>query len=107
MDLSPFPPWIPIIGPLSHTYIVCPDGKRWGFHPRPFCESGLPYCGPGSVNEEVDRRPSQADCKPKYICPKEARRMCPDAGKPNTECYYGMIGCFSGNCHEWGNCDAK
>jgi RHS repeat-associated protein len=97
----------PIWGPLSHTYIVCQDGKQWGFHPRPFDSSGNPLCGPGFVNEECDRDPSKAKCKTKFVCPKDYERMCPKIGIPNTECYYGMVGCFSSNCHEWGNCEIK
>lgn len=96
---------IPRIGYLSHTYIVCPDGKQYGKHPRPFtCLSDfLDMCGsgPGYVNEEVNRNKWRAKCKDRWVCPKGAKRMCKEG--PTEEPYNLFCHPFGGtNCHSWG-----
>ncbi|TWU02318.1 hypothetical protein Pla52n_33680 [Stieleria varia] len=98
---------IPVCGWLSHTFIICPDGKQYGKHPLPFdgcrppdfldmCGSGIGY-----VNEEVDRDPSKAVCKTIKVCPEDAKRMCKTGW---TEDRYNLFCVPWGgtNCHSWG-----
>jgi len=92
---------IPFFGWLSYTFIVCPDGKMFGKHPKPFEDPGSTGKASGYVNEE-DNDLSKAVCNPKKICPSEAKRMC-KAGPTNVP--YDLL-CTRGygtNCYSWGN----
>ena len=101
----------PIAGPYSHTYIICPDGKKYGKHPRPFCDKSGDFfdfvgSGPGYVNEEVDRDPSKAICETKKVCPATADRLCKE--QYTDEPYNVACNPFGGtNCHSWGNCGSQ
>lgn len=95
--------WIPKIGPLSHTFIVCVDpatnpdtdqkfGKQPGGKGR---EGGIR--GPGCIEEEPYS--DFSDCKERKVCPAEKARMCQEG--PTDDSYF----MFSPrrNCHGWGN----
>jgi len=92
---------IPFFGWLSHTFIVCPDGKMFGKHPKPFEDPGSTGKASGYVNEE-DNDLSKAVCNPKKICPSEAKRMC-KAGPTNVPYDLLCIPGYGTNCHSWGN----
>lgn len=96
---------IPLIGWVSHTYIICPNGKMYGKHPAPFTSTGswMDTCiqGHGYINEEKNRDPSKAICQPKNICPEQARRMCKEG--PTQDPYNLFCDPRLGtNCHSWG-----
>ena len=96
--------WLPIIGPISHSYVVCQDPAttddpdRYGKHPRPFGQSGNPIIGPGYINREDNRDPARAICKMKMVCPAKKAEKCSGAGPSPTP--YCVVG---DNCHEWAN----
>ena len=95
----------PFVGWISHTFIICPDGKMFGKHPKPFEDPGSTGKASGYVNEE-DNDLSKAVCNPKKICPSEAKRMC-KAGPTNVP--YDLL-CTPGygtNCHSWGNSNSR
>ena len=96
--------WLPNISYLSHTYIICPDGKMYGKHSNP---SGAGYWwdfgwGPGYIRTETDRDPSKAKCRTKKVCPKTAERMCRE-GYPDDSYNVFCIPLVGDNCHAWGS----
>jgi len=88
--------WFPVIGPISHTYIICPDGMQYGKHPR----NGNIWIDVGVVRVETLRDPTRAYCKDRLFCPADASRMC----RGITNVPYNIL-CIPGhgtNCHSWG-----
>ena len=91
---------VPIMGPIGHSYIVCPGGQ-FGMHARDFDEEGSPFIGPGYINEEIHRDPDKAHCKPKMICPAKEKEICGEGPSPNPY-LVTPVPCFD-NCHHWAN----
>ncbi|MCZ7591512.1 MAG: RHS repeat-associated core domain-containing protein [Kiritimatiellae bacterium] len=95
--------WIPKIGPLSHTFIVCEDptanpgtDQKFGKQPG---DKGIEggFRGPGCIEEEPYS--DFSDCKERKVCPAEKSRMCQEG--PTEDSYFMFSP--SRNCHGWGN----
>ena len=98
---------IPRKGPVAHSYIVCENPwanqntrQKFGKHPYPFSHNSKlkdRIVGPGYVNRETGRIPSNADCKKMLVCPEDKNRMCQEG--PTREGYNLGLD----NCHDWAN----
>lgn len=100
--------FLPNVGYLSHTYIICPDGQQYGKHPNP---EGAGYMGqmawgPGCILPETERDPSKAICRNVKVCPETAERMC-RPGYPDEPYNVLFIPFIGSNCHSWGEGHSK